>query len=110
MGGKIVSCLELLRWFGGGGGRASLDPRFSHLKRSVVVCVYIRPFLIVKMKSLVVSSAGLYCKGCTGEGESSLELVLASPHWRRIRQSICRVSEGLGFPLNGPFTILGYYT
>ena len=30
----------------------------------------IRPFLIVKMKSLVVSSAGLYCRGCTGEGES----------------------------------------
>ena len=32
----------------------------------------IRPFLIVK--SLVVSSAGLYCRGCTGEGVSSLEL------------------------------------
>ena len=42
----------------------------------ICVCVYIRPFLIVKMKSLVVSSAGLYCMGCTGEGESSLELVL----------------------------------
>ena len=38
------------------------------MKRSDVVCV--RPFLMEKMKSLVVSSAGLYCRGCTGEGES----------------------------------------
>ena len=36
----------------------------------ICCCVFIRPFLTVKMKSLVVSSAGLYCRGCTGEGES----------------------------------------
>ena len=39
------------------------------LKRSDIVCI--RPFLIVKMKSLVVSSAGLYCRGCTEKGRAS---------------------------------------
>ena len=82
------------------------------MKRSVVgVCI--RPFLIVKMKSLVVCSAGLYCRACTGKGGVLLSyssLVIASDHWRRICQTICRVSVGLGLSLNGPDTILGYYT